>query len=169
MTTTTSPISLLHPFLSSLVLLILFLFLTPQTSSDTSTYDSFLGCLSNRTRLSPQSVSGTLYTPTNSSFESVLRAYICNQRFDNPSTPKPLLIVAPTDESHVQASVVCARDLGLHLKIRSGGHDYEGISYVSPDPFVILDMFNLRKIEISMANETAWVEAGATLGEFYYR
>ncbi|KAG8365677.1 hypothetical protein BUALT_Bualt18G0131300 [Buddleja alternifolia] len=54
------------------------------------------------------------------------------------------------------------------MKTRSGGHDYEGLSYTSKTPFVILDMFNLRSIEINLEDETAWVQAGATLGELYY-
>ncbi|OWM63762.1 hypothetical protein CDL15_Pgr006024 [Punica granatum] len=56
------------------------------------------------------------------------------------------------------------------MKIRSGGHDYEGISYYSlSTPFFILDMLNLRSIEVDVGSETAWVQAGATLGEVYYR
>ncbi|MED6185566.1 hypothetical protein PIB30_058372 [Stylosanthes scabra] len=54
------------------------------------------------------------------------------------------------------------------MKIRSGGHDYEGVSYVAEEPFFLLDMFNLRAIDIDIETETAWVQAGATLGEIYY-
>ncbi|KAL2494236.1 FAD-binding Berberine family protein [Forsythia ovata] len=55
------------------------------------------------------------------------------------------------------------------MKIRSGGHDYEGVSYVSDVPFFILDMFNFRSINVSIEIETAWVQVGAILGEVYYR
>nr|GLL30139.1 berberine bridge enzyme-like 8 isoform X1 [Ipomoea trifida] len=54
------------------------------------------------------------------------------------------------------------------MKIRSGGHDFEGVSYVSDVPFFILDMFNFRSINVSIEDETAWVEVGATTGEVYY-
>ncbi|CAN0907704.1 Berberine bridge enzyme-like 15 [Linum grandiflorum] len=57
------------------------------------------------------------------------------------------------------------------MKIRSGGHDYEGTSYSSSSdrsPFFILDMCNLRNIDVDIRSETAWVECGATLGEFFH-
>jgi hypothetical protein len=64
--------------------------------------------------------------------------------------------------------VICSKNIGIQLKIRSGGHDYEGVSYISDVPFVILDMFNLRSVTINLQDQTAWVESGATLGELYY-
>ncbi|CAH1412706.1 unnamed protein product [Lactuca virosa] len=57
------------------------------------------------------------------------------------------------------------------MKTRSGGHDYEGLSYVanSNQPFFVVDMFKLCSVNISIEDETAWIQAGATLGEVYYR
>jgi len=77
----------------------------------------------------------------------------------------------PLDESHVQAAVICAKRLGIQLRVRSGGHDYEGVSYASElgDPFVVLDMSKLRSVIVDIDGGTAWVEAGATIGELYYR
>ncbi|OWM63769.1 hypothetical protein CDL15_Pgr006031 [Punica granatum] len=146
---------------------LLFLIAFHPCASDSS-YDGLLQCLSNRTQPSDQ-ISRIVYQQTNSSFTSILNAYVRNLRFNTTSTPKPLLIVTPLLESHVSAAVVCAKTLGLHIKIRSGGHDYEGLSYVSDDSFIILDMFNLRSIDVNVQDESAWVQAGATLGELYYR
>ncbi|KAL5773898.1 hypothetical protein ACOSP7_011455 [Xanthoceras sorbifolium] len=136
---------------------------------DQPALDMFLQCLSNHTQPS-NPISESIHTPKyNSSFQSVLTAYDKNRRFLTAETPKPLAIVVAKHESHVQATVICAKGSGLQLRIRSGGHDYEGLSYTSTVPFVILDMFNLRFIDIDITNQTAWVQAGATLGELYYK
>jgi FAD/FMN-containing dehydrogenase len=45
---------------------------------------------------------------------------------------------------------------------------YEGLSYVSSLPFLIIDLVNLRKVSVDLANNTTWIQAGATLGEVYY-
>ncbi|KAJ9691166.1 hypothetical protein PVL29_013369 [Vitis rotundifolia] len=136
-------------------------------ASDSSAEDLFLQCLSNHAQPS-NPISSAIYTPKSSSFLQVLQSYIRSRRFMTPETPKPLVIVAASHESHVQAAVVCAKFHGLEMRIRSGGHDYEGLSYVSTVPFILLDMFNLRSVTIDIASETAWVQAGATLGEIYY-
>ncbi|KAL2473242.1 FAD-binding Berberine family protein [Forsythia ovata] len=79
-----------------------------------------------------------------------------NNRFNVSTTPKPTIIVTPFEESHVSATVLCIKKLGIQLKIHSGGHDYEGISYVSSVEFIILDMFNFWSIDVDMKNETSW-------------
>lgn len=73
--------------------------------------------------------------------------------------------------SHIQAAFICSKRLGTHLRVRSGGHDYEGVSYASETktPFIVLDLSKLRSISVDIRGETAWVEAGATVGEFYYK
>ncbi|KAL1830844.1 hypothetical protein ACET3Z_000495 [Daucus carota] len=131
-------------------------------------YATFLQCLSEN--LSPsEDVSRFVYSPQNASFMSVLRAYIKDLRFDTAETPKPIFIVTALKEAHVQSTVICAKKMGVEMKIRSGGHDYDGISYVSKQTFIILDMFNLRNIDVNVETESAVVGAGATLGELYYR
>ncbi|KAG5235887.1 berberine bridge enzyme [Salix suchowensis] len=138
------------------------------TTNDESVYESFLQCLEKNTN--PQDkISNLVYSQSNTAYTSVLRAYIRNARLNTSSTPKPLVIVTPTQISHVQATVICTKKVGYQLKIRSGGHDYDGISYISDTPFFILDMFNLRSIKVDIKAESASVQAGATLGELYYR
>ncbi|KAI3692652.1 hypothetical protein L6452_32473 [Arctium lappa] len=149
---------------------LLFVLLLSAQSSATSTTNRFIQCLNDRSDPSFP-ITGEVYTPVNSSFPSVLQTYIRNLRFNETTTPKPILIITALHASHIQAAVVCAKKHRLLMRTRSGGHDYEGLSYVSNSnqPFFVVDMFNLRSINVSIQQETAWVQAGATLGEVYYR
>ena len=54
------------------------------------------------------------------------------------------------------------------MRIRSGGHDFEGTSYKSEVPFIMLDMRNLKSISVDIEGNSAWVESGATIGELQY-
>ncbi|KAK7399744.1 hypothetical protein VNO78_10933 [Psophocarpus tetragonolobus] len=138
------------------------------TSSRDSIYDTFLHCFQTHTN-QPDHVSNIVYAQTNASYASVLKAFLRNARFSTPSTQKPLLIVTPLSEQQVQATVVCAKSIDVQLKIRSGGHDFEGVSYVSQVPFIILDMFNFQDVTVDVQNEIAVIQAGASLGQVYYR
>ncbi|XP_019190619.1 PREDICTED: berberine bridge enzyme-like 8 [Ipomoea nil] len=129
--------------------------------------DTIFKCL-NRHSNPSHPISSVIYTPNNSSYSSVFQKYLRNLRFNKSYIRKPLFIVAATNISHIQLSILCAKEHDLQMKIRSGGHDYEGLSYVSNMPFFILDMFNFRSVNVSIEDETAWVEPGAILGEVYY-
>ncbi|KAI3696253.1 hypothetical protein L1987_79264 [Smallanthus sonchifolius] len=155
-----------------LLLTLLFFTLSNAALDPDSVYQSFLECLPLNSPESADNLSSVVYSSTtnSSAYTAVLQNYIKNKRFNTSSTPKPSVIITPTTESQVQAAVLCAKKLGVQIKIRSGGHDYEGISYVSTEPdFVILDMFNFKTIEVNIEDETAVVGAGAQLGELYYR
>ncbi|MFQ6644225.1 hypothetical protein Gotur_017918, partial [Gossypium turneri] len=115
-------------------------------------------------------ITNSIYVPNNSSFQYLYELRANNLRIISSSTiSKPLAILTARHASHVQAAVICAKIHSIQLRIRSGGHDYEGLSYISDIPFVILDLFNLRSIKINITSETAWVQAGATTGELYYK
>ena len=139
-----------------------------ESASNTET--SFIQCVSTNSELSIPVIT-TLFTPKNSSYTSVLQTTATNLRFLEPSVPKPELIFTPLHDSHVRAAVLCAKQLGLHLRVRSGGHDYEGLSYApqAEARFVLVDLLNLRLVDVDVEDKTAWVQAGATIGELYYR
>ncbi|KAJ0017718.1 hypothetical protein Pint_11311 [Pistacia integerrima] len=123
------------------------------------TQESFLHCLNTNSQISvPLSA---FCSPNNSSFSSILQSSAQNLRYLEPSKPKPEFIFTPLYESHVQAAVICSRELGIHMRVRSGGHDYEGLSYVSEieTPFIVVDLAKLRSISVDIPDNSAWIQA----------
>ncbi|KAL8502916.1 hypothetical protein ACS0TY_021877 [Phlomoides rotata] len=152
--------------LSSFLLLLPFLGATIQ--------DSFPKCVAKHCdTFTPSSNSSVFFTSQTAAYTTILNSTAQNLRCLLPSMAKPQLIFTPLAESDVQAAVSCAKKLGIHLRLRSGGHDYEGLSYTSelksPPPFILLDLGKLRAVKVDIPGNTAWVQAGATVGELYYR
>ncbi|KAK4254766.1 hypothetical protein QN277_010098 [Acacia crassicarpa] len=139
-------------------------------AASASLHQNFIQCLSFHTDKSFP-FDSSIYTQTSASFSSVLESSAQNLRLLEPSAPKPEFIFTPATDAHVQAAVLCSKKLGIHLRVRSGGHDYEGLSFVSviETPFMILDLVKLRGVDVNIQDNTAWVQAGATIGELYYR
>ncbi|XP_037489844.1 berberine bridge enzyme-like 28 [Triticum dicoccoides] len=142
-------------------------YLTSVPSLASSDGHGFLQCL--REKIPNELV----YTQSSSNFIDVLVSSIKNPKFFiNATVRPPLCIVTPRDASHVQAAVVCGRRQGVRLRVRSGGHDYEGLSYRSVWPsevFAVVDLgANLRAVRVDRLKSTAWVDSGATIGELYY-
>ncbi|KAM0018220.1 putative tetrahydroberberine oxidase [Helianthus debilis subsp. tardiflorus] len=152
---------------------ILFLLLLASLSSFCASnpiQDSFHQCLSLNT-ISLTQLSNIFFTPNNTSFTPLLNSTAQNLRCIASYAAKPELIFTPLHESHIQAAVICAKKLGIQLRVRSGGHDYEGMSYTSvmDPPYVVIDLAKLRGINVDVEDGAVWVEAGATIGELYYR
>jgi hypothetical protein len=78
--------------------------------------------------------------------------------------------VTPINASHVQAAVLCGRRHDVRVRVRSGGHDYEGLSYRSEhlEVFAVVDLNKMRSVRVDQKPATAWVDSGATIGELYY-
>eukprot|EP01018_Ginkgo_biloba_P015703 Gb_24405 [translate_table: standard] len=90
-----------------------------------------------------------------------------NLRFTEPSVLKPGAIIVPQNKQQVQMSVKCAIQYGWAIRVRSGGHCYEGLSYTSDVPFVIIDLMKMSRVTVDLRSQTAWMEGGATLGELF--
>ncbi|CAL5005155.1 unnamed protein product [Urochloa decumbens] len=138
---------------------------TRAFTSASSDVHAFLGCLSATIPCN------LVKTPGTNSYSELLMSSVQNLRAVLPGTTRPVVIVAATEPAHVQATVVCGRRHSVRIRTRSGGHDYEGLSYASLDPhehFAVLDLAKLRAINIDAPRSEAWVESGATIGELYY-
>ncbi|XP_073049398.1 berberine bridge enzyme-like D-2 [Primulina eburnea] len=101
---------------------------------------------------------------------SFLDFSIQNLRFSGTSVPKPIAIILPVSREQLINSVKCCEKGYWEIRVRCGGHSYEGTSYVSNDgsPFVLIDVMNLDRVSVDVESESAWVEGGATLGQTYY-
>jgi FAD/FMN-containing dehydrogenase len=77
---------------------------------------------------------------------------------------RPAAIVRAANAADVSHVVMLARESGLELAIRGGGHSIAGHS--TTDGGIILDLSELKGLEIDVERRTAWAEAGLTAGEY---
>ncbi|KAI5660704.1 hypothetical protein M9H77_20027 [Catharanthus roseus] len=136
-------------------------------SSSAQPVNKFVQCLTQNLGNST-AISQVIFVPNNPSYPLVLNSRTQNLRFQTPETPHPQVIITPNHESQIQVAIRCAKKNGLQMRIRSGGHDFDGASSVSQDPFFLLDMTNFRSISVDAKSRTAWIGVGAVLGEVYY-
>lgn len=129
--------------------------------------NGFLECMSCHSAANT-STKQYIHSTDSPMYSSLLQSFQQNPRWVNSRTQKPLFMVAPTNESEIQAAVICSKANGLQIRVVSGGHDYEGLSYRCGSPFIVIDLINYRSIDIDSGLQTAWVQAGATIGELYH-
>jgi hypothetical protein len=75
-------------------------------------------------------------------------------------TTRPALAVRCEDEEHVRAGVEVARDAGVRLSVRGGGHDWSGRALVEDG--LVLDLRGLTRIAVDPQAMVARVGGGAT-------
>ncbi|KAL1810511.1 hypothetical protein ACET3Z_027501 [Daucus carota] len=140
------------------------LLLAFSCAQDETPSEDFVKCLNLRS----SDISEFVYTQQHSNFTQTLLSSINNLRFPKADTPRPLAIVTPVSESQIQSVIYCSKEQKLEMRIRSGGHSFEGLSYVSALPFVLLDLVKFKNFSFDAATETAWIGSGLTIGELYY-
>jgi FAD/FMN-containing dehydrogenase len=77
---------------------------------------------------------------------------------------RPQVIVRPADAAEVARVVTLARDSGLELAVRSGGHSPAGHSL--SDGGIVLDLSAMRDLDIDPEARTARAQTGLTAGEY---
>ena len=76
---------------------------------------------------------------------------------------RPAHIHPPPDAADVAYAIGLARETGLELAVRSGGHS--GAGHGVTQGGIVLDLRDMKSLEIDAAARTAWVETGLTAGE----
>ncbi len=76
----------------------------------------------------------------------------------------PAAIVRVADAGDVSRLVSVAREAGIELAIRSGGHSNAG--YSTTEGGIVLDLSAMKDLQINVQDKTAWAETGLTAGEY---
>src|SRR5262245_38621570 len=76
----------------------------------------------------------------------------------------PAVIIRPVNDDEVAQVIALARKTGLELAVRSGGHSNAGHSATLGG--ILLDLGDMRALDIDAKAQTAWAEAGLTAEEY---
>ncbi len=77
---------------------------------------------------------------------------------------RPAVIVRAADETDVSHVVSLARETGMKLAVRSGGHSLAGHSV--SEGGIVLDLSDMRALDIYPERRTAWAQTGLTAAEY---
>jgi FAD/FMN-containing dehydrogenase len=80
------------------------------------------------------------------------------------SDRRPALIVRAADAADVASTVVLARESGLQLSVRGGGHSLAG--YGTNDGGIVLDLGARKGLHIDPERQIAWAQPGLTAKEY---
>jgi FAD/FMN-containing dehydrogenase len=77
---------------------------------------------------------------------------------------RPAAIAKAADAEDVAAAVSLARQAGVELAVRGGGHS--GAGHSTTDGGIVLDLRDMRRLELEVEERTAWADGGVTAGEY---
>ncbi|GAB4580983.1 MAG: FAD-binding oxidoreductase [Anaerolineales bacterium] len=77
---------------------------------------------------------------------------------------RPAAIIRVADAGDVARVISLAREHGLELAVRSGGHSGAGHSVTEGG--IVLDLSCMKALDIHPTERTAWAESGLTAGEY---
>ncbi|MEV7562368.1 FAD-binding oxidoreductase [Streptomyces sp. NPDC089795] len=103
-------------------------------------------------------VRGTVVTPDDESYDEARKVH--NAMIDR----RPAAVVHCANAGDVMAAVDFARENGLDLAVRGGGHSVPGFG--TCDGGVVADLSGMRGVRVDAAARTARAEGGATWGDF---
>jgi FAD/FMN-containing dehydrogenase len=101
---------------------------------------------------------GELITPGDAAYDE------SRQVFFKGIDRRPLAVAHVAGARDVARVVTAARDTGLELAIRSGGHSRAG--YGTTNGGLLIDLSPMKSLEFDDDGKTAWVETGLTAAEF---
>ncbi|MES2264442.1 MAG: FAD-binding oxidoreductase [Pseudomonadota bacterium] len=104
------------------------------------------------------SLRGKLFQPEDADYDEART--IWNAMIDR----QPAVIVRCAGTADVRAALAFARDHGLPLAVRGGGHNIAGSALC--DDGLVIDLSAMKSVQIDPEQRRAYVEGGATLHDF---
>jgi FAD/FMN-containing dehydrogenase len=77
---------------------------------------------------------------------------------------RPAAIVKAANANDVARVIAHAREAGLELAVRSGGHSVAGHGVTEGG--IVIDLSDMKALDIDPVRRTAWAETGLTAGEY---
>lgn len=102
-------------------------------------------------------LTGRIVAPSDSDYD-VLRQVMAGGIDKHPAA-----IVRVANADDVAATIRFARKHGAELAIRSGGHS--GAGHSTTEGGIVIDLRDMKALQIDVEGRTAWAEAGLTAGE----
>jgi hypothetical protein len=103
-------------------------------------------------------ITGRLITPEDAEYDAARTVFV------GGVDKHPAVIVRVADARDVARVITVARETGLELAIRSGGHSNG--AYGMSEGGVVIDLRDLQSLDIDVDGRTAWAGAGLTAGEY---
>lgn len=101
---------------------------------------------------------GRVLTPGDDAYETARHGH--NLVFDR----RPAVIVRPADAVDVSRAVLTARELGLEIAVKGGGHSVAGHSV--NEGGMVIDLADMRAVEIDPIRRVGSAQGGVTAGEY---
>jgi FAD/FMN-containing dehydrogenase len=101
---------------------------------------------------------GRVVAPGDAAFETARRGH--NTAVDR----RPAVIVRPLDATDVSRAITAARDLGLEIAVKAGGHSVAGHSAIEGG--MLIDLRAMRQVEIDPIRRIGTAQGGVLAGEY---
>ncbi|HQX15961.1 MAG TPA: FAD-binding oxidoreductase [Anaerolineales bacterium] len=75
---------------------------------------------------------------------------------------RPAVIIKVTNANEAAQVIALAKEAGLALAVRSGGHSVHGVC----EGGIVLDLSTMKDLQIDIEQKTAWAESGLTAAEY---
>ena len=105
-----------------------------------------------------EGLAGRVITPADAAYDDARTV------FPGGIDRRPAAIVRVASADDVARVIALARETGLELAVRSGGHS--GAGHGVSDGGLVIDLRKMRDLAIEVGERTAWAETGLTTGEY---